>query len=75
MSQNDQLDPSRRSRHNLNGDGELLALRTFTPYFQKRCRDLINDGRISGVIKNNELCIRYSELIHYTAPGYDLPLP
>ena len=30
---------------------------------------------MTGVINNNELCIRYSEIISYTAPGYDLPLP
>jgi hypothetical protein len=75
MSQNEQLDPSRRTRHTLNGDGDLLALRAFTPYFQERCRELINEGCITSVIRNNELCIRYSKIIHYTAPGYDLPLP
>ena len=71
MSQNERIDPSKRSY--LNRDGDLLILRTFTPYFQKRCRELINDGCVTGVIRNNELCIRYSEIIHYMAPGYDLP--
>jgi hypothetical protein len=73
MTQNEQLDINNRS--NVKGDGDLLALRKFAPYFQKRCRELINDGCITGIIRNNELCIRYSEIIHYTAPGYDLPLP
>jgi len=73
MFQNERLDTSKRSY--LNGDGDLLALRTFAPYFQERCRELINDGCIKGVIRNNEICIRYSEIIHCTAAGYDLPLP
>ena len=68
-----ELDPNKRFY--LNGDGDLLVLRTFTPYFQRRCRELINNGCITGVISNNELCIRYSEIISYTAPDYDLPLP
>ncbi len=73
MSENQRPDPSERSY--INGDGDLLLLRTFTPYFQRRCRELINDGCISGVMKNDELCIRYSEIINYTAPDYDLQLP
>ena len=44
MSQNKPLDTSRRSPHGLEEDGDLLILRTFTPYFQERCRELSIDG-------------------------------
>ena len=71
MSQNQPLDTSRRSPHGLAGDGDLLILHTFTPYFQERCRELIDGGCIAAVIKNGELCIRYSEITNYTPYGYD----
>jgi hypothetical protein len=73
MSQNEQLDTKNGSY--LNGDGDLLPLRTFTPYLQKRYRELLNEGCITSVIRNDELCIHYAEIIHYKAPGYDVPLP
>ena len=51
----------------------MLILRTFTPYFQERCRELIviDGGCITAVIKDGELCIRHSEIIHFTPYGYD----
>ena len=75
MSQNTPLDTSRRSPHGLEGDGDLLILRTFTPYFQERCRELIDGGCITAVIKDGELCIPYSEIIHFTPYGYDPRYP
>lgn len=55
--------------------GGFLAVSTFTPYFQNLCHGLINSKCITGVIRNGELCIHYSEIISFTVPGYDLPLP
>ena len=74
MPQNKPLDTSRRSPRGLEGDGDLLILRTFTPYFQERCHELIviDGGCIAAIIKDGELCIRLREIVHFSAPGWDL---
>jgi hypothetical protein len=73
MPQNEQLEP--RTPTYLEDVGDCLPVRTFSPYFQGLCHGLINSKCITGVIQNGELCIRHSEISHYTAPGWDPPLP
>jgi hypothetical protein len=53
----------------------MRPLRKFHPEIQALIRHLIKIGDLTGVIQNGELCVRLSEIGHYTAPGYDLPLP
>jgi hypothetical protein len=53
----------------------MRPLRKFNPEIQALIRHLIKIGALTGVSQNGELCVRLSEIIHYTAPGYDLPLP
>jgi hypothetical protein len=53
----------------------MRPLRQFQPEIRGLIRHLINIGDLPGVIQKGELCVRLSEIVHFTAPGYDLELP